>query len=93
MSEQHNWRVYSVQLQELLDTTTPFIPFLGVLLTTTVQYHSRLEGRPRKVSGIEDYTLLEAITVRNRYTLRSVWVLVVAYTLLEAITVRNRYTL
>ena len=69
MSEQHNWRVYSVQLQELLDTTTPFIPFLGVLLTTTVQYHSRLEGCPRKVSGIEDYTLLEAITVRNRYTL------------------------
>ena len=67
MSEEYNWRAYRKHLNKLLEETTPCIPFLGVLLTTTVQTGSSASGRrSRKASGVEDYTVLEAITVRNR---------------------------
>ena len=67
MSEEYNWRSYRKHLDKLLEETTPCIPFLGVLLTTTVQSGSSSDRRLRKASGVEDYTLLEAITVRNRW--------------------------
>ncbi len=66
MCEDRNWAVYRQTLKHLLESTTPCVPFLGVLLTSTVQYQNRLEGRPRKESGVEDYTLLDAVTVRKR---------------------------
>ncbi len=66
MCEDRNWAKYRRTLSALLESTTPCVPFLGVLLTTTVQYHCRLEGRPRKKSGVEDYVLLDAVTNRKR---------------------------
>jgi len=70
MSEEYCWRQYSTHLKALIDTTTPCIPFLGVLLTTTVQHQlgSQQGGKGRRTStGVEDYLVLEAITVRNRW--------------------------
>lgn len=80
MSEEHNWKAYSTHLEDILDKNTPCVPFLGVLLTMIVQYESvhamhestsrfrrpSRSSRVKKVSGVEDYTVLEAITVRNR---------------------------
>lgn len=82
MSEEHSWKAYNKHLENLLNKNTPCIPFLGVLLTKIVQYESvhavrdtdsnfrrpSRSSKVKKVSGVEDYTLLQAITVRNRYT-------------------------
>jgi len=69
MSEEMNYREYRQRLDEVIATGTPCIPFLGVLLTTIVQFSSlncrHLMGS-RKFSGTEDYTVMEAVTVRNR---------------------------
>ena len=68
MSEDHNWSDYRIELQTKLDDYIPCIPFLGVLLTTIVQQGSvnTVKMRGRRFSGVEDYTIMEAITVRNR---------------------------
>lgn len=71
MCEEYNYRDYRLKLEETLANNIPCIPFLGVLLTTIVQKesaHNHRSGRMgRKFSGVEDYTIIEAITVRNRY--------------------------
>ena len=68
MSEDHNWSQYRMELQSKLDSNIPCIPFLGVLLTSIVQQGSAhtVKYRGRRYSGVEDYTIMEAITVRNR---------------------------
>jgi len=50
---------------------TPCIPFLGVLLTTIAQQGSvevvaPKVSRKRRPSGVEDYVVMEAVTVRNK---------------------------
>ena len=68
MSEDHNWTSYRLELQAKLDNNIPCIPFLGVLLTSIVQQDSAHSARQkgRRFSGVEDYTVMEAVTVRNR---------------------------
>ena len=69
MSEEMNYRDYRRALDDVMSTNAPCVPFLGVLLTTIVQFSSQSYGnslRRRKCSGIEDYTVVEAVTVRNR---------------------------
>ena len=70
MSEEHNWNDYRMEIQSKLDQNIPCIPFLGVLLTSIVQQESMNAVRPRnrRLSGVEDYTVMEAVTVRNKYS-------------------------
>ena len=79
MSEEFNYREYRRVLDETLESGIPCIPFLGVLLTTIVQCSAHKYGLgSRKYSGVEDYTVMEAVTVRNRYTEEIVCVCVCA---------------
>ena len=70
MTEEHNYASYRYDLQSNLDQDIPCIPFLGVLLTTICQTDSAHAVTPsvggRRMSGVEGYTVMEAITVRNR---------------------------
>ena len=74
MSEEYNWKLYRAELETCFANNIPCIPFLGVLLTTIVQQESTTVSRGgqmsrhgrKRVSGVEMYTILEAITVRNR---------------------------
>ena len=87
MSEEYNWKHYRAELETCFTENLPCIPFLGVLLTTIVQHESATTSRGvkmslsrngrKRVSGVEMYTILEAITVRNRSV-------VVVYTILLA---------
>ena len=77
MSEEYNWKLYRAELEACFARNIPCIPFLGVLLTTIVQQESATISRGgqmsrhgrKRVSGVEMYTILEAITVRNRLVL------------------------
>lgn len=68
MSEDRNWNDYRMHLSSKLEENVPCIPFLGVLLTSIAQQRSvhtvKVHGRRR--SGVEDYTIMEAVTIRNR---------------------------
>ena len=74
MSEEYNWKLYRSELETCFANNIPCIPFLGVLLTTIVQQESITLSRNgqmsrhgrKRISGVEMYTILEAITVRNR---------------------------
>ena len=77
MSEERNWRQYRRQLAKHVSNNTSCVIFLGVLLSNVVRYESyqqlkrsnRLSSAmpvARKVSVCETFTVLEAITVRNR---------------------------
>ena len=73
MSEEDNWAMYRNDLDQQFAANTPCIPFLGVFLTQIVQQDSYNECKPKRgcgirknSSGLENYTILEAITVRNQ---------------------------
>ena len=71
MSEECNWKAYRSELHDCIVSKTPCVPFLGVLLTSIVQQESfhftqSKQQLARKQSVLEGYTILEAITVRNR---------------------------
>ena len=72
VSEDRNWETYCRELHQQLSTNTPFIPFLGVFLTQIVQRESYEKMRPkeenihRQATIFETYTILDAITARNK---------------------------
>ena len=73
MSEKGNWMVYCRDLEQQLTANIPCIPFLGVFLTQIVQQDSYNQCKPKtgdvirkRLSGLENYTILETITVRNQ---------------------------
>ena len=68
MSEDFNYKEYRADLKAKMAANVSCIPFLGVLLTTIVQLDSAdsAQIRGRRCSGVEGYTIIEAITVRNR---------------------------
>ena len=73
MSEEDNWAMYRNDLDQQFTASTPCIPFLGVFLTQVVQQDSYNQCKPKRGCGIRkhssalgNYTILEAITVRNQ---------------------------
>jgi hypothetical protein len=82
MHEDNNWAAYRKEVEQKLDTSSPFIPFLGVFLTTTAYHQTASQAKQRASSVVsfvsgggkveenahmyETYHLLEAITVRQR---------------------------
>ena len=80
MSEEGCWRQYRREIKQQASTNTTCVIFLGVFLSHAVRYdayhklkqasrassHSLLPFSEQKVSMCETFTVLEAITVRNR---------------------------
>ena len=65
--------VYRNDLDQQFAASTPCIPFLGVFLTQIVQQESYSQCKPKRggvirkhSAGLENYTILEAITARNQ---------------------------
>ena len=74
MSEEDNWEVYRKDLEQQFTSSTPCIMFLGVFLTQIVQQDSYNQCKAKTGCGIRrhssvlgNYTVLEAITVRNQF--------------------------
>lgn len=71
MSEEDNWQLYQKELDRLVASHTPFIPFLGNFLTRVVQMQSfedlkqKSRSLTRRSSIFETYAILEPITVRK----------------------------
>ena len=75
--ETESWRVYKREIAKHVSSNTTCVIFLGVLLSNVVRYESyqqlkRTSQLPnhaplvKKLSVCETFTVLEAITVRNR---------------------------
>lgn len=75
MSEECNFNLYHQDLEHTLAANIPCIPFLGIFLTVVVQHDSYTQMSSKNMSSknmrrqstlLETYTILDAITVRNR---------------------------
>jgi len=70
MSEECNFNLYHQDLEQTLAANIPCIPFLGIFLTVVVQHDSYTQmsskNMRRQSTLLETYTILDAITVRNR---------------------------
>ena len=79
MSEEGNWKLYRKELSKQTSTSSTCIIFLGVFLSHVVRYeayhklrhkrnspHSSPALQQKKASLYETFTVLEAITVRQR---------------------------
>lgn len=82
LHEDNNWDTYRDEVDRKLDSNSPFVPFLGVFLTTTAffQASSDLHGRARSATTLKSAVLERQLTTDMHET----------YHLLEAITVRER---
>ncbi len=85
MHEDSNWKAYHQEVKQKLDSNSPFIPFLGVFLTTTAFHQTASQTRANSVlslgAGKEKASAAAAVENTKMYE---------TYHLLEAITVRER---
>lgn len=86
MSEEENWSAYRKELDPKIDSTSPFIPFLGVFLTDVAlsqeAFSLAKRTRMKRSTYSEKGQGLNAKRSSNN--------LYETYTILEPITIRNR---
>lgn len=84
MHEDNNWCVYREELDQKIRSNSPFVPFLGVFLTTTAFVQAASSSRLK--NSLSSMSLISSERKKSSENEK----IYETYHLLEAITVRER---